>query len=560
MQGSGANLSMLQATPSAPTEPLPSNPDDFTRENLLDAHVLHTSVLRYRHKKAMNFTSLRHEVPSGCAPGTFSDRWTDKNQTVAVQLNAQRSGGCNDCPHGKYQNLASSYTCKDCPDGKFTPRNALMTRCLQIHVWPTNNSHAAPGHRVEAYRQMGVEAANMRSVLSMYKPGAPTPFGGAVRHARCPLSTCSGGIGADGHLASKLRIARDPTEQIFKCGWVANRCNCLCTFAAAGPANPSAHSFDYDLRHFGKTPRPTKTPTPSALSRMLTPTPAPTAMPTQANPTQAPSRTPTALTTSAPLPTPPPVRAPVPWWSRLPSGCKPGKFGVAWAGSTSKCAVCPHGKYQNRKDKFECKECPKGKMVLRGRLACKAVAVFVRAYHDRGDPLYQGNANASRNCPAGTHPARGMIDGCRKLWGTGPPLGSSPCGACFACKPGKYQDQPGQWSCKDCPSGKFQPKRRMKDDLVMCRTFNAETDAKDDDAASTTVDDDTSGSGEDEDPSGTATGEPSPGGGEDGGGGRGDSSFAAMERALDGGAGGSGTEDTAAGNAGMVDAAGWLKN
>jgi hypothetical protein len=100
----------------------------------------------------------------------------------------------------------------------------------------------------------------------------------------------------------------------------------------------------------------------------------------------------------------------------------------------------------------------------------------------------------------------------------------------------------------------------MKDDLVMCRTFNAETDAKDDDAASTTVDDDTSGSGEDEDPSGTATGEPSPGGGEDGGGGRVDSSFAAMERALDGGAGGSGTEDTAAGNAGMVDAAGWLKN
>eukprot|EP00937_MAST-01D_sp_MAST-1D-sp2_P001564 g1564.t1 len=155
-------------------------------------------------------------------------------------------------------------------------------------------------------------------------------------------------------------------------------------------------------------------------------------------------------------------------------GCVVGRFHVPRKGDTGSfsCAACPRGKYQSRANARSCTACPSGKFQALAaqnaceRSQCRAGELYCRQCF-RGcaacatnhfsivnaDGVLQPGQRCDK-CPEGKYQ---WMRGQDRCYGSRCKAGSYQflhSNDCILCRPGKYQPQPAQESCIDCPKGK----------------------------------------------------------------------------------------------------------
>ncbi|EGD74638.1 hypothetical protein PTSG_06003 [Salpingoeca rosetta] len=166
-----------------------------------------------------------------------------------------------------------------------------------------------------------------------------------------------------------------------------------------------------------------------------------------------------------------------------PSTCEAGKY-VTQEPNTKQdreCGLCEPGKYTGAPNQPTCNDCPGGKYQnAEGQSECKDPTVCMPGEYIMADPTATTNricfhcvegmysdttmAEQCKTCDSGKYQDRHAQTGCKnwrtcgrgKKWTAGSTTDDA---TCSNCGPGKYQDEIGHQdtSCKDCPTGEFQP-------------------------------------------------------------------------------------------------------
>ena len=140
--------------------------------------------------------------------------------------------------------------------------------------------------------------------------------------------------------------------------------------------------------------------------------------------------------------------------------CTPGSKGIANSGGFSICETCGNNFYQSGISQTDCLTCPNGRTSDMGSVSCSLCPAgwFV-------------DNQACKACLKGTYQPGMEKDGCIDC-PSGKISSNAAAASCDICNNGVYMNITGQWECEVCKNGQFKKEQLFEGnpyDLYTCK-------------------------------------------------------------------------------------------